>query len=138
MNCYIDSSAVLRNIFNADHAYKEYNQFDKIGSSELLIIECNRVIDRYRLEKLLNDEQIAAAKENLKIIIDGIYIIDMNESVKTRSSNSFPTIIGTLDSIHISTALLWKEFNNVDTITIISHDKQMNTCARALGFKTIE
>ncbi len=138
MNCYVDSSAVLRNIFNADHAFKEYGQFDKIGSSELLIIECNRVIDRYRLEKMLNDDQIAAAKENLKFITDGMHIIGISDPVKLRARDSFPTIIGTLDAIHISTALIWKEFEKVESVTVISHDKQINTCARALGLITVE
>ncbi len=138
MICYLDSSVVLRNIFNADNAYKEFDSFSKIGSSELLIIECNRVIDRYRLESVLNDSQVASVKEFLKKLIEGIYIIELSESIKTRAADTFPTIIGTLDALHVSTAIAWQEYENNEEMMIVSHDRQMNICAKALGYKIIE
>jgi len=138
MICYLDSSAVLRNIFNADNAYREFGSFSKIGSSELLVIECNRVIDRYRLENILNDTQVASAKEFLKKLIEGIYIVEISESIKARAADTFPTIIGTLDAIHISTAIVWQEYENNEEMMIVSHDRQMNVCAKALGYNIIE
>ncbi|HPB80717.1 MAG TPA: PIN domain-containing protein [Spirochaetota bacterium] len=138
MICYLDSSVVLRNIFNADNAYREFDSFSKIGSSELLVIECNRVIDRYRLENILTDSQVASAKDFLKKIIEGIYIIGINESIKARAADTFPTIIGTLDAIHVSTAIVWQEYENNEEMTIVSHDRQMNICVKALGYHIIE
>lgn len=132
MICYIDSSAVLRIILNTKGSFGGFNRYSKIGSSELLLIECNRVLDRYRMENILNDEQIAIVKENLKNFTDGMYIIEMTEAVKSRASGAFPSIIGTLDAIHLATAILWQEGNQ--QLTVISHDRQMNICARALGF----
>ena len=138
MICYLDSSVVLRNIFNADNAYREFGLFSKIGSSELLVIECNRVIDRYRLENILNDSQVASAKEFLKKLIEGIYVVEISESIKARAADTFPTIIGTLDAIHISTAIVWQEHENDEEMMIVSHDRQMNVCAKALGYNIIE
>ncbi len=138
MICYLDSSVLLRKMLNADHAYSNFTQFEKIGSSELISIECHRVLDRYRMENLLDDDQIAEAKASLKEIILGMYIIEISDSIKIRAQGSFPTILGTLDAIHISSALLWKENEHIETLTIVSHDKQMNKCAKALGFAIIE
>lgn len=138
MICYLDSSVVLRNIFNTDNAYREFGSFSKIGSSELLVIECNRVIDRYRLENILNDSQVASAKDFLKTLIEGIYIVEISESIKARAADTFPTIIGTLDAVHISTAIVWQEYENNEEMMILSHDRQMNICAKALGYHIIE
>jgi len=138
MICYIDSSAVLRIIFNSDNAFRDYDCFEKIGSSELMVIECNRVIDRYRLENILSDAQIATAKEYLHNIIEGMYILDITHSIKARASDAFPTVVGTLDALHISTAVIWREESGINDFSIVSHEKQMNVCAKALGFKIIE
>lgn len=136
MTCYIDSSAVLRILLNSKGAFKDLEIYKTIGSSELLLIECNRVIDRYRMENILADEEIAILKENLKIFTDGMYIIEINQAVKTRAAESFPSIVGTLDAIHLATMLLWRDIN--PDMILITHDKQMAICARALGIKVCE
>lgn len=136
MICYIDSSAVLRILLNSKGAFKDLKSYKTIGSSELLLIECNRVIDRYRMENILADEEIAILKENLKIFTDGIHIIEINQAVKTRAAESFPSIVGTLDAIHLATMLLWREIK--PDMILITHDKQMAVCARALGISVCE
>jgi len=136
MICYMDSSVALRIILNAGTVFTGFSRFEKIGASELLLIECHRVLDRYRMENILTDQQLAAAKENLEILTGGMHVIEMTEAVKERARGTFPTIIGTLDAIHLATALLWR--NESSPITIASHDRQMNTCARALKFEIIE
>ncbi len=137
MNCYIDSSILLRILLHSKAAYKDFRSFKKIGSSELLLIECSRVLERYRLENFIDDNQVALARENLRKITDGMYIIEMTDTIKKRAQESFPTIIGTLDAIHLSTAILWKEFDKMKELMIVSHDRQMNICAKALGFTTL-
>lgn len=46
--------------------------------------------------------------------------------------------ISKLDAIHISTALIWKDFEEMEDLVLISHDKQMNICARAVGLTVIK
>ena len=133
MNCYIDSSVILQILLGSNNSIIDFSQYAHKISSELLIIECNRVVDRYRLEGLLNDEQTSDVKQNLQKMTDGMFIVEISETVKLRARGSFPTVIGTLGSIHLSTAILWKEYEKTDELIIISHDKQMCLCARALG-----
>ncbi len=133
MNCYLDSSVILRNLLGSPRRYDDFKKYERIGSSEIVHIECHRVLDRYRMEKVLTDDQVAELKYGLNGILAGMHIIELTDAVKMRAAESFPTIIGTLDAIHLATAMLWKRLTGPD-ITIVTHDRQMASCARALGF----
>ena len=84
----------------------------------------------------LTNEQLPNILEGLNRIVDGISLLRLNQSVKRRASESFPTVISTLDAIHVSTALLWQEMEG--PVTIFSYDRQMNTCAEALNMHILE
>ncbi len=133
MKCYVDSSVVLRFLLKDDHMFEQTYRYEKIGSSELMLIECSRVLQRYRLENLINDEQFAELKEDLDDISLGLYILDLTESVKTRAKETFPTVIGTLDALHLASALLWEEADAEENLGLLTVDNQMATCARAMG-----
>ncbi len=47
-----------------------------------------------------------------------------------------PTILKTLDSIHITSAIMLRERKSTDVL-FASHDSQQTTAARALGFQCI-
>ena len=68
MNCYVDSSIVLRYLLGIDTGLEKAVGFDAVGSSELLLIECPRVLDRYRLETLPDDEALAHLEAGLSMM----------------------------------------------------------------------
>lgn len=135
MNCYVDSSVVLRYLLTEDKGLTRVEEFDKSGSSELLFIECSRVLQRYRLEGLLSDRQLEEVIVHFQDIYDAFTIIEMNRQIKKRSADSFPTIVGSLDAIHLSTAVLWAEQER-DPLVLFTYDEQMKTCAHAMGIHT--
>ena len=47
-----------------------------------------------------------------------------------------PTELGTLDAIHLATALLWKESEDAELI-MATHDRALAIAARAHGLKAI-
>ena len=49
MRTYVDSSVVLRHILSGDHALNALSLSDEVGLSDLLIIECQRVLQRERM-----------------------------------------------------------------------------------------
>ena len=106
-----------------------------MGSSELLLIECHRVLDRYRLEGQLSDEDLTQVKQELQYVTDGLTILELSESVRIRAAGPFPTIIGTLDALHVASLLLWKEAVRDERVLLFSADQQMRTCAGALGIE---
>ncbi len=135
MRVYVDSSAVLRHILNADPALGRIATFDTVGSSDLLLIECQRVLQRERMEAHLDDQQYSESLVLLEAILDSFYVIELGPAVKRRAAGPFPTIIGTLDAIHLASAILWEETEANSDFSILTYDKQFALCARALGIQ---
>jgi predicted nucleic acid-binding protein len=109
MVAYLDSSVLLRHILLGEISIKHALEFPRIVSSELIEIECRRVLYRYRLAGELQDEGFAEAAERLNRILDGIDVLELTGPIKKRATDAFPVIIGTLDALHISTALMLAE-----------------------------
>ena len=59
--------------------------------------------------------------------------IERAEAVLARAGESFPTPIGTLDALHLSTALRIRDEKGLDAI--LTHDVQLANAALAMGFK---
>ena len=135
MICYVDSSVLLRFLINGDDTLAKALDFKIVGSSELIRIECKRVLLRYRLESLIDDIGFRDTVENLEKVLAGFHLIEISRAVKQRASEAFPTVIGTLDAIHLSSAVLWREHAD-DEILIMTFDKQMSVCAGAIGMHT--
>jgi predicted nucleic acid-binding protein len=131
---YVDSSVVLRHILNGDPALGgAASSSDVVGSSDLLLIECQRVFQRERLAGHLDDSQYSEAVLLLDAILEGLTIIEMGPAVKRRAAGPFPTVIGTLDAIHLASALLWQETEPGRDLRILTQDRQLALCARSLG-----
>jgi len=135
MRTYVDSSVVLRHILSGDQALKLLSISDEVGSSDLLIIECQRVLQRERMAAHLDDQQYSLCVGLLNTILERLYLIDMGPAVKRRAAGPFPTVIGTLDAIHLASAILWGEVESGSEIRILTHDKQLALCAHSLGIR---
>ena len=64
-----------------------------------------------------------------------MHVIEINQTVKQKAAEPFPTVIGTLDAIHLASALVLKEENQKLEITFLTHDSQLSTAATAMGFE---
>ena len=131
MVAYLDSSVVLRHILLGEEPIRHALEFPRVVSSELIEIECRRVLHRYRLAGDLTDEGLAAARERLDAVLAGMDLLEMTKPIKQRAMEAFPVIIRTLDALHVSTALMVAETD--DGMALFSHDRGMNICARSLG-----
>lgn len=136
MIVYIDSSAVLRVLFNHGSSFRKFGQWSAAGSSELLRVECNRTMYRLRLENKITDETLSNYQIAFTDFFETIDIIEINPTVIEKSAGPFPTIVGSLDAIHLASALLWKEELDED-IHMLTHDAQLAIAARAAGLKII-
>jgi hypothetical protein len=58
---------------------------------------------------------------------------DVSRPVLRRASEPFPTPLGALDAIHLSTALLWRDGTGAP-LTMTTHERPLATAARASGF----
>jgi hypothetical protein len=83
----------------------------------------------------LDDQQYSLSVGLLNTILERLYLIDMGPAVKRRAAGPFPTVIGTLDAIHLASAILWGEVESGSEIRILTHDKQLALCAHSLGIR---
>ena len=135
MNVYLDTSIVLRILFSESDAIGIWGKWDKALASNLWRVEAHRTVDRLRLSGNLTDSDVADLADNIRIVDETLWIHPLTEQILKRASDSFPTILGTLDALHLSTALAIRENETIDLF--LTHDRQLGTAARSLGFEVM-
>ncbi|BFU95910.1 MAG: ribonuclease VapC [Nitrospira sp.] len=136
MIAYLDSSAVLRILLGQANALKEWRSITRGVGSALVEVECLRTLDRLRLAEGLEDAEIASRREAVFRFMESIEIVELTKPVLSRASHPLPTALGTLDAIHLATALLWKDRTKEDLV-MATHDEALATAARASGLRVV-
>jgi predicted nucleic acid-binding protein len=135
MTVYIDSSVILRILFREPNPVEVWGKWDSAFSSNLWRVEALRTVDRLRLSGDLSDEDVADLVREIRIVHETLAIYPLSERILQRASESFPTVVGTLDAIHLATALAIREVEPIDLL--LTHDGQLGTAARSVGFTVI-
>ena len=135
MTVYIDSSVILRTLFREPNPVEVWGKWDSAFSSNLWRVEALRTVDRLRLAGDLSDEDVADLVREIRIVHETLAIHPLSERILQRASESFPTVVGTLDAIHLATALAIREVEPIDLL--LTHDGQLATAARSVGFSVI-
>ena len=68
--------------------------------------------------------------------LEAVDLVLLQRSVLSRASEPFPTPLGTLDALHLATALLWREQSGKDLV-MATHDEGLALAARAFGLETL-
>lgn len=132
MIAYVDSSVLLRVALGQGNALPEWRQIQQGVSSALVQTESLRTLDRLRLRANLSDREIASRRATILDLIASLELVDVDAVVLDRAAQPMPTELGTLDAIHLATALLWKEMTQV-SLTMATHDGALALAARAYG-----
>ena len=135
MTIYLDTSVVLRALLATGDAAPEWGAWERAYSSELMGVEARRALDRLRLEHALDDDGLADAHEALAATEQAIGSIRLTAGVLRRAGQPMPTVVKTLDAIHLASAL-FAERRGSDLV-FGTHDRREATAARALGFKVL-
>jgi hypothetical protein len=85
MIAYLDSSVALRHILAGEDALRHAFALDSVVSSELIEIECLRVIQRCRLDGDLDDDGFVTAVGRLEKVLNGIAFVALSPAVKKRA-----------------------------------------------------
>jgi predicted nucleic acid-binding protein len=133
---YIDSSVVLRIVLGQPERLREWDPIEAGVSSVLLEVECLRTLDRLRALAQLHDDELATRREAVYGILDGIRLVELTAPILGRAGQPFPTPVGTLDAIHLATALAWRDAEN-DDLRFLTHDTGLGAAARASGFEVM-
>jgi predicted nucleic acid-binding protein len=137
VNFYVDSSVILRVLKGQNNAWKDWGRWGKAYCSTILLIECRRFINRMRLEQNWTDDDVADAGVQLRRLERVLTRVRLSGAIMERAGLPMPTIVKTLDAIHIATAALVRERLQPDLV-FVTHDQQQAKAARALAFDCIE
>jgi len=130
---YLDASALLRVAFGEAGQVPEWSHLKHGVSSELVRVECLRTIDRMRVRAPLDDEEVARRSEAVFALVDHLDLIPIAAEVLDRAAAPFPTTLGTLDAIHLASALLWQQSEGQRLDGLFTHDVELGRAARAVG-----
>jgi hypothetical protein len=136
MIAYVDASVLLRVALGQANALPEWSRVDRGASSALILTESLRTLDRARLRADLDDAEVARRRATILALIDSLELIEIDTLVLERAAQPMPTELGTLDAIHLASALLWKDATGVDPV-MATHDGALALAAQAHGLKVI-
>jgi predicted nucleic acid-binding protein len=129
VSVYLDSSALLRLILREPTPI-EGLQSEALVASELLAVECPRTIDRLRLSGSLSLEEATVATRAIGEWLEAVDLVLLQRPILSRASEPFPSPLGTLDAIHLATALVYRDRTG-EEIAMATHDGALATAARA-------
>ena len=136
MIAYVDASVLLRVALGEPGALPEWRKINQGVSSALIVTECLRTLDRLRLRAKLPDKEVAVRRAAILSLIASLEIVEIDQAVLDRAAQPMPTEIGTLDAIHLATALLWKEMTGADLV-MATHDAALGLGAHAHGLAVV-
>ena len=136
MIAYLDSSVLLRKVLGQAGELREWATIRTGVASALAETECLRTLDRFRLRAALSDRELARRREAVFRLLERLEVIDVTAAVLARAAQPLPTELGTLDAIHLATALLWREQSGGDLV-MATHDATLAMAARASGLPVI-
>lgn len=133
MIAYLDTSALLRVVLREPGALDDLRTYDGLVSSELIAVESARTIDRLRMQGALTLDEAAERIGAIHDWLEAIDLVLLRPPVLSRASEPMPMPIGTLDAIHLATALIWRERMRTSP-EMATHDTALAAAARAFGF----
>ncbi len=130
---YFDSSIILRYAIGHEAAVKSLAGFSKLAmTSSITVVECLRVLDRWRITKEVSDDNLVAARSLCLKIFSGLRLIAVDDTIITLASQSFPIALKALDAIHLASAIQVRNQCNQD-ITILTHDAKLAMASIAMN-----
>src|SRR5262249_21770197 len=106
---YLDTSALLRLVLREPGALEELRSCETLVSIELTVVESLRTIDRLRIQGALSTEDAALRRATEMEWFEAVDLVLVQRPIRARASEPFPTPLGTLDALHLSTALVWQD-----------------------------
>lgn len=136
MIAYVDASVLLRVALGQPDALPEWRQIRQGIASALVMTESLRTLDRLRIRAHLADAEVANRRATILQLIASLELVEIEAVVLERASQPMPTELGTLDAIHLATALLWKEMTRADLV-MATHDGALALGAQAHGLPVV-
>ncbi|MFN2326351.1 MAG: PIN domain-containing protein [Gemmatimonadales bacterium] len=115
---------------------EEWEAITGAVGSGLVEVECLRTLDRLRLAGALDEEELVLRREAVYQLTAEMEIVEPTTAVLRQASMPLPTALGTLDAIHLATAVLWREYRN-EELVMATHDRALALAARSVGMRAV-
>lgn len=136
MIAYLDASVILRIVLGETGRMKEWSNIDRAVASALTEVECLRTLDRLARRDALSPDDHSERRAAVFRVLEACEVVDVTRTILRRASEPFPTPLGTLDAIHLATALAWREMTT-ERISFATHDRELALAASAMGLEVI-
>lgn len=136
MIAYLDSSVLLRLVLGEEGRLAEWDVVDTGVTSALAEVECLRTLDRLRLRGALSDADLATRRQTVWRLLEALELVQLAPPVLRRAADPFPTPLGTLDALHLATALAWRD-ERTTPLVLATHDAELGVAGAACGFDVI-
>jgi uncharacterized protein len=133
LNVYVDASVLLRIVLAEPGRLRIWPKITEPVASELIRLECLRTIDRARIRLGLADEDVADRRAAVLDLIDTFSLVPIGPRILERAAEPFPTVLGSLDAVHLATVMLVRD--RFDGLSLATHDHEFAVAARAVGFR---
>ena len=128
----MDASVLLRFVFGQPGRLRIWPSITSPVASELIRLECLRTIDRARVVFRLEDGDVAERLASVLEAIEAFNLVPIGPRILARAADPFPTMLGSPDAIHLTTALLVRD--RFPDLALATHDEELAIAARAVGF----
>jgi uncharacterized protein len=132
---YVDASVVVRVLLAEPDPLREWRSLDRLVSSRLLEVECLRALDRLRLLEHVDDRTSGERRRALLDTLATVDVVPLDERILERAAQPFPTLVRTLDAIHLASALEVRD--EIDDLLFATHDERLGLAASAMGFAVV-
>lgn len=133
MKGYVDSSVILRRFLEEANALQSLDNVTWGITSQITKLECMRTLDRLHIRSLIDSKEFAYIRSRCLHLMTKMEIVQITDHLLAFAEASFSVPIGSLDSLHLSSAILWKKKNG-EPITFMTHDKELALAATSQGF----
>lgn len=131
----MDSSVLLRIVLGQRNRLREWQRSQRWLSCELIRLECLRTLDRARIRFGLPDAEIAQRCASVLETLRAFDLVRLGPNILERAAEPFPTVLGTLDALHLSSALALR--SRVPDLVFATHDQELAIAATAVGFRVL-
>ena len=139
MNLYAESSAVLAWLLGetrAAQARRYLMQADIVLSSDLTLVECERVIIRARSLGEITERRAHSCRDRLIRAGSSWHILRVGADIVARARLPFPAEpIRTLDALHLASAIVGR--TAIPDLALLSLDDRIRSAAQQLGFEVL-
>jgi predicted nucleic acid-binding protein len=134
MIALLDTSVLLRKLFGERASLAEWPRITEAYASRILLLELGRVIDRSRLAGDIDDRQVEHLHREARRVLRSVEVLALSERILVRAGGPMPTVVGSLDAIHLATALELAA-DREGPMVLATHDEQLGRAARASGLE---